>query len=150
VIARDGTSPAAPGRGLHKMVLFVACALALLVACDDASAPAEPIWGKQPCSHCAMVLSDKHFGAQLVTPDGERLFFDDVGCMVLYADEHKLGGARAWVRDATSAKWIDARAARYAAGAPSPMDFGFEASAEQGVAWNDMQSAVLAKKRGLR
>ena len=81
------------------------------------------------------------------TDEGERLFFDDVGCMVLDIDQRGLGAPRAWARDGQSGLWLDARTARYLAGAPSPMDFGFEARAGDGVAWDDLRAAVSAKSR---
>jgi copper chaperone NosL len=94
-----------------------------------------------------MVLSDRRFGAQLLTDGGDRLFFDDVGCMVLAIDARGLGASRAWVHDAETGRWLDARAARYVSGAASPMDFGFEARATGGIAWTDLHARVTAKAR---
>jgi hypothetical protein len=91
-----------------------------------------------------MILSDRRFGAQLVTEDGDRLFFDDVGCMVQAMSERKLAVKTAWVHDAESGRWVDAHDARYA-GAPSPMDYGFEARAAGDVSWDDLRARVLAK-----
>jgi copper chaperone NosL len=124
-----------------------ALAFVLLAACASNDAAVEPVWGKEPCAHCAMVLSDRRFGAQLVTRAGDRKFFDDVGCMIQFASDRGEGDARAWVRDGESGKWLDARSAQYVA-ASSPMDFGFEARAQGGVAWDAMRAQVLAKKRG--
>lgn len=133
---------------MKRLLLLIAMFAAVLAtACDDGSAALEPAWGKQACAHCAMVLSDKRFGAQLVASDGERYFFDDVGCMVLYAEQHGLTSARAWVRDAGTGRWVDAQRARYVAGAASPMDFGFEARAQDGVSFADMRDRVIAKGR---
>jgi len=117
-------------------------ALAFVVACAT-SDPVEPVWGKQPCAHCAMVLSDQRFGAQLVA-ESDRKFFDDVGCMVAFMNERG-GSGRPWVKDARTGKWLDARSARYVT-ATTPMDYGFEARAEGGVAWDEMKAAVLAKR----
>jgi copper chaperone NosL len=130
----------------RRALLQVIAALGL-AACTGSEGPVEPVWGKQPCAHCAMILSDRRFGAQLRTDDGEHLFYDDVGCMVLDIDQRGLGAPRAWARDGRSGRWLDARTARYLAGAPSPMDFGFEARAADGVAWDDLRVAVTAKAR---
>ena len=118
----------------------------LLAACATADKAVEPVWTKEPCAHCAMVLTDQRFGAQLVTSAGERFHFDDVGCMVLFASERSVPLTHAWVRDADGGVWIDARSARYRAGAASPMDFGFEAHGSGGVAWDEMRDRVLAKQ----
>jgi copper chaperone NosL len=123
---------------------------ALLVACATNDAATEPVWGKQPCAHCSMLLSDRRFGAQLVSEGGDRRFFDDVGCMVVYVDERGIAPSHAWVRDAETGRWLDARVARYATGASSPMGFGFEAHAATGVDWEDMRASVLAQKRSSR
>jgi len=120
---------------------------AALAACARTDGAIEPVWGKQPCAHCAMVLSDKRFGAQLVTDAGDRFHFDDAGCMVLFVEEHRGHVRRAWVRDAQSGAWLDAEKARYAAGAATPMDFGFEARAGGDLAWEDVRARVLAMKR---
>jgi hypothetical protein len=134
----------------RRVLLLSAVALGLAAACTSDEAPVEPAWGKQSCAHCAMLLGDRRFGAQIVTADGERRFFDDVGCLVVYLEERRGAPARAWVRDADGARWIDARSARYTPGAATPMDFGFEAraaSAPQGVSWEEMRARTLAKAR---
>ncbi len=115
-------------------------------ACSNADAPAEPVWSKQPCDHCTMIVSDRRYAAQLVW-DGDRRFFDDVGCMVLWMEEHAASGARAWVRDPLAGTWIDARSARYATGAKTPMDYGFEARTDGPVGWEAVRDQVSARAR---
>jgi hypothetical protein len=80
--------------------------------------------------------------------DGERSFFDDIGCMVLWAEGRGAPPALSWVRDAEQGVWLDARAARYAEGAKTPMDFGFEARAAGGLAWDEVRAKVSQKRRG--
>ncbi|MBK9260579.1 MAG: nitrous oxide reductase accessory protein NosL [Polyangiaceae bacterium] len=119
-------------------------ALATLVACEKVSEPNEPVWGKQPCAHCAMVISDKRHAAQIVSAD-ERKYFDDIGCMIGWIHERKVEPQKSWVRDTTSDKWVEATRARYVAGAHTPMDFGFEATMDKGISYDEMRAAVLAK-----
>jgi copper chaperone NosL len=110
----------------------LALVLAALAACAGGDKPAEPVWGKAPCAHCGMIVGDRRFAAQLVTEDGERLFFDDVGCML---DAEAEGRVRApvrhrWVRVAEGeGGWIPAESARYRGGFRTPMDSGFGAVA---------------------
>jgi hypothetical protein len=118
---------------------------AVLAACATADGPVEPVWGKQACAHCAMVLSDRRFGAQLVSSDSDRFFFDDPGCMVAFLEERGLGNAHAWVHDA--GRWVDARAARYTSGAVTPMDFGYEPKSAGELTWSEMRTRVLAKEK---
>jgi copper chaperone NosL len=132
---------------MSRRALFAGMAAVLLAACTTTDKVVEPVWGKEPCAHCAMVLTDKHFGAELVTSDGERFFFDDVGCMVLFVEERHVPLTHAWVHDAETGTWLDARTARFRAGATSPMDFGFDAREGVGVSWDEMRDHVLAKSR---
>ena len=118
-------------------------------ACTRADGPVEPVWGKEPCAHCKMLVSDKRYAAQIIDDAGERRFFDDVGCMVLWIDAHKTP-ARSWAHEASGAAWLDARTARYVQGARTPMDFGFEANAAEGVPFATARDVVLAKKRADR
>jgi hypothetical protein len=96
------------------------------LACASSTAAEDPAWGKQPCAHCHMLVSDPHTAAQLATRAGEHLYFDDVGCLI----EHLAGRSgerpRAWIRDANG-QWLDAFSARYRSGASTPMGYGIVA-----------------------
>ena len=126
-------------------IAFISGAL-LVAACSRSDAPAEPVWGKEPCAHCKMLVSDRRYAAQVMDDTGERHFFDDVGCMILWMDSHKTT-AHAWARSASSGAWLDARTAHYVQGAKTPMDFGFEANGADGIPFATARNAVLAKKR---
>jgi hypothetical protein len=131
----------------RRSALAAIAACIVAAACEHVDGAVEPVWGKQPCAHCSMVLSDRSFGAQLVTVGGERWFFDDAGCLVMFLEERHVEGARSWVRDAGGGGWIDVQTARFVAGAPSPMDYGFEARAGDGITWDAMRGQVLRKAR---
>lgn len=132
-------------RRREALLAFAAVAVGAGAACTRDDQPEDPVWGKQPCAHCAMLVSERRFAAQLVD-GGERRYFDDVGCMVLWMDERKAQGARAWVRQGDG--WVVARSARFAPGARTPMDFGFEAKAEGARGWDEVREQVLAKRGG--
>lgn len=117
--------------------------LVLLVACGSNHAPADPIWGKQPCAHCRMLVSDPRFAAQARTARGESLYFDDVGCLLSYLAEHPSSRA-SWVRDG-SGQWLEAKRARYRAGAATPMDFGFIVDPKGTLDLAAVQSAVARR-----
>lgn len=118
----------------------------LLLGCTEANLEAvEPVWGKQQCSHCAMLVSEKAPAAQAVTTEGKRRFFDDIGCMVAWEQrEHPRVRAR-WVRAGES--WIDPTATRFSAGQSTPMDFGFLADSKGAVTFEEVQQSVRAKSR---
>lgn len=130
----------------RSALALVAAALAV-VACKQSDAAVDPVWGKEPCAHCKMLVSDRRYAAQAVDETGEHRFFDDVGCMVLWMDARK-APERAWARAAVAGTWVDARAAKYMQGARTPMDFGFEARADGTLSFDAVRAAVVAKKRG--
>jgi nitrous oxidase accessory protein len=47
--------------------------------------PGRIVYGGDACGHCHMTIADPRFAAQLITPKGKVLAFDDVGCLVMYA-----------------------------------------------------------------
>jgi copper chaperone NosL len=126
---------------------FFGLALGLVVVgCSRGEAAVDPVWGKEPCAHCRMLVSDKRYAAQVVDAEGERRFFDDAGCMVLWMDTHA-PPLHAWARDAVSGAWLEARAATYVQGARTPMDFGFEARAGEGIGFEGVRDAVRAQRK---
>lgn len=89
-----------------------------------------------------MLVDEPRFAAEVLTRDGARLYFDDVGCLAAWLREHPGAAARAWVdRDGT---WIAASAARFSAGARTPMGYGFVA-APDGIDWDALQRRLAAR-----
>jgi copper chaperone NosL len=123
---------------ISRRAVGLGIALCLLAACEDENLPLAPAWGKERCGHCAMVVGDKRFAAQAVTARGERLFFDDPGCLASYELEHP-APRRAWVL--SEGQWLDAATAHFTAGAHSPMDYGFEARQRGTLDWASVKKA---------
>jgi copper chaperone NosL len=115
--------------------------LCLLFSCRSQNTPEDPIWGKQPCAHCRMLVSDPRYAAQALTASGERVYFDDVGCLARELAEHP-GALATWVRDA-KARWIETSRARFSGGAPTPMDFGFVVDDAGSFDFTAVQAAVV-------
>lgn len=139
----------------HVFGLLLGATLAL-AACEKLDAPADPVWGKEPCGHCAMLVGDRRFAAQAVT-DKDRKYFDDIGCLALWASERPESVRLMWVRDAAGGQWLDAKSARFLHGARTPMDFGFEAHAgaitgeggrDTTVGWEEVRARVIERARG--
>ncbi len=126
---------------LSSLWLSVLCLTATACTRDDAAV--DPVWGKQPCGHCAMLVSDHSHGAQLVDERGERLFFDDLGCMVAWEAEHPAFHPQHWVRRADTQDWAPPESSGYVHAPNSPMDFGFQAVSVGGTAdWNAVVASV--------
>lgn len=65
----------------------VLAAFALFTFCSCTSGP-EPIrYGTDECFHCKMTLTDKRFGAEIVTHKGKVYKFDDLNCLVNFMKE---------------------------------------------------------------
>ena len=134
--------PGGEGNLLRSLLVLV---LLWLAACTPAAdAPAEPVWGKQACGHCAMLVTEQPPSAQLTLADGSRRFFDDVGCMVSFLERRHVKAQHLWVRHGLS--WVPAERARFQGGVTTPMDFGFIA-ADSGVDWASVQAAVREQTR---
>lgn len=124
---------------------FLLGLLTLPAACEDVDEPTSPAWGKQRCGSCSMVVGERRFAGQAVNERDERLFFDDPGCLATYADAHP-HARRIWVM--SQGRWLDAHAARFEAGAKSPMDYGFEAVSGGKLDWTAVLSAARARNGG--
>lgn len=119
----------------------------VFAACESGPPrPQEPVWGKQACAHCAMLVSERAPAAQVLLDDGHRLFFDDVGCMVAWQEREAPRLKGQWVRAAGGEGWVEPGATKFSSGASTPMDFGFIA-ANEGVTFEDVRAAVRTKVR---
>jgi copper chaperone NosL len=126
----------------------LAAILLVLVGCSRSAGVEEPVWGKQTCAHCSMVVSDKRYAAQVLTGDGSRLFFDDIGCMVEHRGAKHAVGDRIWVRVESRDAWVDGEKARFHRGAKTPMDYGIAADDEGQLSFEEMRQEVLTHRRG--
>jgi hypothetical protein len=115
----------------------------MLMGCSVPLEPQDPVWGKQQCGHCAMLVSERAPAAQLLLDDGTRIHFDDVGCLVGWVEREKVVPRGQWVRVGDG--WMRAEEARYQR-ASTPMDFGY-VGAREGVDWATVRQAALAKSR---
>lgn len=123
---------------LSRLIAALAITL-LLVACGDpGTGPKETKWDRDACERCRMLLSDKHYGAQVryFPTDKKRskvLMFDDIGCAALWLEDKPWrddASTEIWVTDHRTGEWIDARTATYVPGKITPMEYGLGAQAE--------------------
>ena len=140
----------------------IATLLALLfaplspVAC---SRPAEhgpvPVqWDRANCERCAMAIGDRRFAAEVRGAADRRVhFFDDLGCALLWLDEHPAQDGSAteiWVRGALGEHWVDARTARYSDGHRTPMGYGLAVTGSgeepEAIAFEHMRAIVGQKE----
>lgn len=126
-----------------------------LAACsgDPGTGPVEVKWDRDACERCRMVLSDRHYAAQVrVFPEGKRskvFHFDDIGCATLWLEEQPWNNdprTEIWVTDYRSGEWIDARTATYVKEKITPMEYGLGAQSEPvpgGLDFEQMKRHVM-------
>ncbi len=130
------------------MKAFFLCGVMILSCTENGPKPEDPVWGKQQCAHCSMLVSEKEPSAQLLSEGRKRYFFDDLGCLVAWEDrEHPQVLAR-WVRGPQGVGWVDPMSTLFSSGHATPMDFGFWADT-QGIDFEHMRQTVREKAKRL-
>jgi copper chaperone NosL len=88
-----------------------------LAACGPHQ-PAPIIYDADACDYCRMQISDRRFGAELVTKKGRTIKFDSIDCLLSYYKQASAAGdvESVWVTDvrhpgvlidATQARFVD-------------------------------------------
>jgi len=115
----------------HILLLL---SMLLLLACGEkteTNKAAEMHWDRDMCARCVMVISDRKNSVQVQDITTKKVDkFDDLGCLVIWAEEEKLNISKnyiVWVTDVLSGEWIDAKKAVYTAGNSTPMAYGYSA-----------------------
>jgi copper chaperone NosL len=76
-VQNSAAGKAASVVGIFALLTFISC-----------STGPEPIrYGKDECFHCKMTLTDKRFGAEVVTGKGKIYKFDDLNCLANFLKE---------------------------------------------------------------
>lgn len=119
-----------------SMALILVLGMAVLSAC--AKPGPEPIaYGKDSCTNCGMMASDRNFGAEMITKKGKILKFDAVECLATYLDKAgDKAGTLLVVDHSDPSRLIDATKASYLVSekVASPMGKNLSAYADRGAA----------------
>ncbi len=74
-----------------KMPVNAALSLVFLLLLQSCSTGPQPIaYGKDACHFCKMIISDKKFGAELVTQKGKVYKFDDTHCLFAFINKKEV------------------------------------------------------------
>ena len=106
--------------------------LAALAGCapDPGTGPRELVWDREPCERCRMAISDRQHAAEVRIADDRRVrAFDDLGCALLWLDEHGMRPVEIFVRSRDGDRWLDGSELHYEGGRHTPMGYGFGAAA---------------------
>lgn len=121
-------------------IIFATAAAAVMAATAGCSgkidtSAVDPKWDRDVCEHCKMLVSDKHFTAQLInSATGKRYYFDDLGCLFSWLAQQKpdiAAKAVIYATDAKSGQWVDINKAVIAEPFVTPMSFGYGVFASQ-------------------
>jgi len=109
---------------------------------SETQKPKDPIWGKESCARCRMVLSEKRYAVQRVFSSGEVHFYDDLNCALSHKHEGSDEGIL-YVRPFGGEEWMKAQDARYQGGLMTPMNSGFGAVKEGGaLSFGEVQQKI--------
>jgi len=130
-----GKEAGARMRAKRLFIKAVACSFLflLIIACkggNDEQLPVDFVWDRVACEECKMALSDPHYSAQVIDPNGKAYYFDDIGCAILWLRRQPWKEkARTWVNDFKTKEWIEAQKANWISEDPqTPMGYGFAAT----------------------
>jgi predicted amidophosphoribosyltransferase len=128
-------------------LLFLAFTLSLsFLACN--STQNEVKQNSHICPQCNMELPRSNVHTATLEADDEIKYFDDVGCMVLWAQKHKidLKNSKVQIFANDTAEYIDAKSALYSINEKTPMHYGFSAyekKKENLISFDEMQIRML-------
>jgi copper chaperone NosL len=126
------------GQGNGARTVFAATAM-MVTACAGADAHPIAYDGSESCEYCRMMITDRRYGAEIVTRSGRALKFDSIECLASFVNQGEAEGRAAsmWVTDySRPGTLISVEQARFAHGgdAPSsPMGMGLRAYAAGSV-----------------
>ncbi len=127
---------------MHRDLAAIAVFLLLIPACARREPRPVDIYPEDVCTLCKMAVTDQRFAAEIITPGGDALKFDDIGCLRSYRVlKPELEHAPAFYRDYASPRWLpDAGAVIVETGLSTPMGSGLAACADS------LQAAVLSRE----
>ncbi len=95
---------------MRALAAFVCTVLAM--ACGGQVTPAVLDTANDQCGTCRMVVSTGRTASQVVAPNQEPKFFDDLGCLDRFLAAATLpSGARVFVADHRTGEWVPAESA---------------------------------------
>lgn len=102
---------------------------ALLLAFAGCSSPEKVDDVCPTCKTCNMQIADSKLHSTTLHVKDTTLYFDDIGCMIIYAKENQLdlNKMESKVFSNDTLRFIDASSAFYTTNENSPMGYGFSA-----------------------
>jgi len=108
-------------------IAFYLSLFVILSGCGSSSDDVDA--HKRICPECHMPLKDSNIHTSTIKKDAETVYFDDIGCMILYTHKNHIDlkkvDAEVFTND--THKYLDAYKANYTINEKTPMHYGFGA-----------------------
>ena len=129
------------------LLLLAGLALAFFVAQRPPDGPVEVPLDRVACARCGMLVSEIAFAGQLHTREGEVLFYDDPGCLLLDAVERAAQARAHWFHAHGSERWLSAEEVSFTRAEPTPMGYGLAAQPRGEGPLDPAAALALARAR---
>ena len=109
--------------------IFISFFISVLVMMSGCNSTSDNVEKSRICPQCHMELPKSNINTSFVIKDNKTTYFDDMGCMVLWAKENdidlKTVTAKAFTTD--TKKYMDVFKLHYSIDEKTPMHYGFGA-----------------------
>lgn len=132
-----------------KLGILLMIVIGLITGCssDVSMEPVDIDAGTDSCDMCHMGIEDLASASQVIMEDGTPKKFDDIGCMLLYYQEHKDDVGVAYVPDWETGEWLNMEDAVFVqeSSIETPMSYGIIAfsSEEKAQAFQEERGGEL-------
>ena len=136
---------------LFKRVLLLLSLIVFFIGCDsDNTTNNEGKIDKRICPQCNMPLPDSNLHTADLCDDGDVTYFDDIGCMVLWAKEEKidLKTKKTRIFSNDTKKYIDPFKGYFQINERTPMLYGFSAYEKPCEGCIDFDEVIIRMLRG--
>jgi len=129
-------------------VTFYLSLLVILSGCDSSSDKLDAV--HKVCPECHMPLKDSKKYTSVITKDTKKIYFDDIGCMILYTHKKHISLKKvdAVVFTNDTHRYLDAHKATYTINESTPMHYGFGAYEKNSHNFINLDAVVLKMLRG--
>jgi len=135
---------------MYKNLIFTFLVSVFVIITGCNSTTQESVDKLKICPQCHMELPKSNKNTAFVLLSDKTIYFDDVGCMILWAKEHdvELKNITAKVFTNDTKKYLDAYKLNYRIDEKTPMNYGFgayESKQERSIGFDEV---ILKMLRG--
>ncbi|WP_324170748.1 hypothetical protein [Sulfurimonas sp.] len=111
---------------MKKFSFLFSFLLLFFTACNSTQSSSNEVKNETKiCPQCNMEVGKSSEYSSSLSTNGKTYYFDDIGCMILWANEHEIKKAKMNVFSKDTLRFIDVKNANYTIGETTPMSYGF-------------------------